>query len=148
MALSGCAAQSLPDEEQILKLEDDWARALKTKDRQLLDQIVAQDFTFIEPDGTVKKRDEYLTDRSSDAADIESFESTEVKARVYGTSALVSGVAHITERRQGHRYRFSLRWKELWLKDTGRWQVLAGQATPVNADWDSPFIIGTEPRRE
>jgi hypothetical protein len=29
------AQQPLPDEKQILKLEDDWARALKTKDSQL-----------------------------------------------------------------------------------------------------------------
>jgi len=48
------AQQPLPDEKQILKLEDDWARALKTKDRHVLDAIVAGNFTFIEPDGTVK----------------------------------------------------------------------------------------------
>jgi hypothetical protein len=35
------AQQPLSDEKKILKLEDDWARALKTKDRQLLDRIVA-----------------------------------------------------------------------------------------------------------
>ena len=148
IALSGCAAQSLSDAEQILKLEQDWVRALEAKDRQALDQIVAQDFAFIEPDGTLKTRNEYLTDRSSDLADIESFEISEVKTRVYGTSALVSGVAHITERRQGNRYRFSLRWKELWLKNTGRWQVVASQATPVNAHWDSPFIIDTQSRNK
>jgi hypothetical protein len=34
------AQQPLSNEKQILKLEDDWARALKTKDRQLLDTIV------------------------------------------------------------------------------------------------------------
>ena len=45
------AQQPLSDEKQILKLEDDWARALKTKDRQLLNAIVARNFTFIEPDG-------------------------------------------------------------------------------------------------
>ena len=143
LGLSGCTR--LPsDEEQILKLEDDWIRGLETRDRQLLDQIVAKDFTFIEPNGTVLGRDEYLADRSSDIADVESFTSSEMKVRVYGTSALVSGVAHITERRRGNRYRFSLRWKEFWLKDAGRWQVLAGQATPVNANWDEPFVIGTE----
>ena len=141
---AACAVEPLSDEQQILKLEDDWVRALETRDRQLLDRIVAQDFTFIEPDGTVKARAEYVADRSSDLADIESFEIDEVKARVYGTSALVSGVAHITERRQGNRYRFSLRWKELWIKDTDLWQVLAGQATPLNARWDEPFIIGAE----
>jgi Domain of unknown function (DUF4440) len=74
------AQQPPSDEKQILKLEDDWARALKTRDKQLLDGIVAANFTFIEPDGTVKNRAEYLADRSSDVADIELFELGDLKS--------------------------------------------------------------------
>ena len=135
------AQQPSLDERQILKLEDDWARALKTKDRQILDMIVAPNFTFIEPDGTVKNRDEYLADRSSDIADIESFELADLKVSVFENCALTSGLSKITERRQGKRYRFSLRWKELWLKDNRQWQVVASQATPVNPAWDAGFVI-------
>ena len=133
--------QAPSDEKQILKLEDDWARALKTKDKQLLDAIVAPNFTFIEPDGAVKNRDEYLADRSSDIADIESFELNGLKVSVFENCALASGVSKIAERRQGKRYRFSLRWKELWLKDNGKWRVLSSQATPVNPAWDTGFVI-------
>jgi hypothetical protein len=43
------AQEPLSDEKQILKLEDDWVRALETKDWKLLDMIVARDFTFVEP---------------------------------------------------------------------------------------------------
>jgi ketosteroid isomerase-like protein len=138
------AQQPSSDEKQILKLEDDWARALKTKDRQLLDAIVAPNFTFIEPDGTVKDRDDYLADRSSDIADIESFELGDLKVSVFENCALTSGVSKITERRQGKRYRFSLRWKELWLKHNGRWRVVASQATPVNPAWDAGFVVNNE----
>jgi ketosteroid isomerase-like protein len=135
------AQQPLSDEKQILKLEDDWARALKTKDRQILDALVASNFTFIEPDGTVKDRDEYLADRSSDIAAIDSFELADLKVSVFKNCALASGLSKITERRQGKRYRFSLRWKEMWLKDNGSWQVVASQATPVNPAWDAGFVI-------
>jgi hypothetical protein len=138
---SGYAQEPLSDEKQILKLEDDWVRALETKDRKVLDKIVARDFTFIEPDGTVKNRAEYLADRSSEVADIESFENVDLKVEVHGTSAVASGVAKITERRKGNRYRFSLRWKELWLKRNGKWQALVSQATPINPNWDEAFII-------
>ena len=135
------AQQPLSDEKQILKLEDDWVRALKTKDRQILNAIVARNFTFIEPDGTVKDRDEYLADRSSDIAAIDSFELADLKVSVFKNCALASGLSKITERRQGKRYRFSLRWKEMWLKDNGSWQVVASQATPVNPAWDAGFVI-------
>jgi len=111
------------------------------KDRQLLDVIVATNFTFIEPDGTLKNRDEDLADRSGDIADIESFELADLKVNVFENCALTSGLSKITERRQGKRYRFNLRWKELWLKDNGKWRVVASQATPVNPGWDAGFVV-------
>ena len=95
----------------MLKLEDDWVRALVTHDRDVLDKIVAPGFTFIEPDGTVKNRAEYLADRSSNEAETESFQNDQLKVEVFGNSALASGLATIIERRDGKRYRFSLRWK-------------------------------------
>jgi len=64
---------------------------------ELLDAIVASNFTFIEPDGMVKNRDEYLADRSSDTADIESFGLADVKVSVFENCALASGVSKITE---------------------------------------------------
>ena len=51
MIASIYAQQPPSDEKQILRLENDWARALKMKNKQLLDAIVALNFTFIEPDG-------------------------------------------------------------------------------------------------
>lgn len=141
MTASAHAQEPLSDEKQILKLEDDWGRALQSRDRRILDRIVARDFTFIEPDGTVKKRAEYLADRSSDATVTESFVLADLEVRVFGNSALASGVATVRERRQEKRYRFRLRWKELWRKENGRWQVVASQATPVNPKWDIGFVI-------
>ena len=135
------AAEAPSDEKQILKLEDDWTRALEKHNREGLNKILAREFTFIEPDGSVISRDAYLADRSSTDADIASFEIADVKMRVFGDSALVIGIAKIAERRQGKRYHFSLRWKEFWLKEGGNWKVLAGQATPVNLKWDVPFIV-------
>jgi hypothetical protein len=116
-------------------------RALEKQDREGLNKILAREFTFIEPDGSLINRDDYLADRSSNASDTESFEIADVKVRVFGDSALVTGISKITERRQGNRYRFSLRWKELWVREAGKWKVLAGQATPVNAKWGAPFVV-------
>jgi ketosteroid isomerase-like protein len=141
MRASAYAQGPLSDEKQILRLEDDWARGLETRDRKLLDKILARDFTFIQPNGTIKNRDEYLVDRSSDIAHAESFQNTDLKVSVFGNWALASGVAKITERREGKRYRFRLRWKEMWLKDEGGWRVFASQATPVNPNWDTGFVI-------
>ncbi len=140
MAAFAAKAADLSDEKQLLKLEDDWVQALTRHDRQVLDKIVAPSFTFIEPDGTLKNRREYLADRSRDSYENEEFENVDLKVQVMGNFAIASGLAKITERRQGKRYRFRVRWKEMWTKDNGSWQVLTSQATPVNPNWDADFV--------
>jgi hypothetical protein len=101
MTASAYAQGPLSDEKQILRLEDDWVRGLETRDRKLIDKILARDFTFIEPDGTIKNRDEYLADRSSDSVETEAFENVDLKVHVLGNFAVASGLAKITEPRQG-----------------------------------------------
>lgn len=132
---------SSSEEKEILRLEVAWVRALQTKDRKGLDVILGEEFTFIEPDGSVLNREAYLAERGGNPSENDSFENTDIKVSVFGTSAMASGLATVSERRLGKRYRFQLRWKELWLKGRNGWRVQSGQATPVNPQWDEPFGI-------
>ena len=127
------------DERQILALEEAWVRALEAEDHAALDRIVASDFTFIEPDGSLLNREAYLADRGSNPAEIRSFEISEMVVRVLGDTALVTGLSTIDESLAGKRYKYKLRWKEMWVKRSRSWQVLAGQATPVNGAWNASF---------
>jgi len=141
VAAPASGAEPLSDEKQILKLEDDWVQALVSHDRDVLDRIVAPSFTFIEPDGTLKNRAEYLANRSSNEAETESFQNDQLKVKVFGNFALASGLATIMERRDGKRYRFSLRWKELWRKEV---RDMAGPCVASYAcepKLDAPFVI-------
>src|SRR6266853_1877658 len=103
VAAPASRAEALSDEKQILKLEDDWVQALVSHDRDVLDRIVAPSFTFIEPDGTLKNRAEYLANRSSNEAESESFQNDQLKVKVFGNFALASGLATIIEQRDGKR---------------------------------------------
>lgn len=138
-AIASAAESPLIDQHQILALEDEWISALEAEDRIALDRIIAADFTFIEPNGTLLNRAAYLQDRANNAAEIHSFKGSEMLVRVFGNTALVSGLSTIDESLAGKRYKYQLRWKEMWVKEAGSWKVLAGQATPVNAAWNAPF---------
>jgi len=138
-ALACAAEPPLNDERQILALEEAWVSALETENRAALERIVAPDFTFIDPDGALLDRAAYLADRANNPAEIHSFEASEMLVRVFGDTALVAGLSTIDESLAGKRYKYQLRWKEMWVKRAGSWQVLAGQATPVNAAWNTPF---------
>jgi len=131
----------LTDERQILVLEEAWARAVEMHDRAALERIVASDFTFIAPDGRVMTRAAYLAEQASGPADIHSFELSEMLVRVLGSTALVSGLSTIDESIAGKRCQYQVRWKDVWIKREGAWQVLSGQTTPVNSAWNSGFIF-------
>lgn len=139
LAIASAAGTPVTDERQILALEEAWVRALETEDRAALERIVASDFTFIEPDGSLLNRNAYLADRANNPAEIHAFEGSEMIVRILGDTALVTGLSTIDESLAGKRYKYKLRWKELWVKRRGSWQVLAGQATPVNATWNASF---------
>jgi hypothetical protein len=62
MATPVFGAGPLSDEKQILKLEDDWGRALVTHDRDVLDRLVAPGFTFIQHFGMIRSRPRCWTD--------------------------------------------------------------------------------------
>jgi ketosteroid isomerase-like protein len=138
-AIASAAESPVTDQRQILALEEAWGSALESEDHAALDRIIASDFTFIEPDGTLLKRAAYLADRSNNPAEIHSFKISEMLVRVFGSTALVSGLSTIDESLAGKRYKYQLRWKEMWVKEAGSWKVLAGQATPVNAAWNAAF---------
>jgi len=132
------SSQPLSDKETekiIMGLEDQWAEALRTDNKALFDKILANNFTFIDPDGQVRDRASYLKDRSVNDRQTDSFEIADLKVTPYGNAALVSGLSTAKEIRNGKIYRFRLRWKELWIQENGQWKVVSGQGTPVNPNW-------------
>jgi ketosteroid isomerase-like protein len=131
----------LTDERQILGLEEAWARAVEMHDRAALERILASEFNFIAPDGRLMTRAAYIAEKASGSADIHSFELSEMLVRVFGSTALVSGLSTIDESIAGKRCQYQIRWKDVWIKRDGAWQVLSGQATPVNAGWNSVLIV-------
>ena len=134
--------QSKPGDVQIIQnLEEQWVNALVKDDSAAIATFLAKDFTFIEPDGSIKNRNEYLADRGNNLFETLSFNNSELKVSVYEDAALVSGLASIKEKYRGLTYKYQLRWKEMWIKENGGWKVLAGQATPVDSSYLSNFIV-------
>ena len=86
LVASANAGELRSDEKQALRLEDEWVRAMNVKDRKALDRILAPEFTFIEPDGTIKERAEYLADRTNEVVETESFDNADLKISLFGTT--------------------------------------------------------------
>ena len=121
------------DEEQLKKIEEDWATAYVKRDKAFLQRITSDDFAFIGPDGNMVKKDEYVKSMDGDTV-FTAFKVDELKVRVYGDAAVVLGIASITAKAQGEdesgRYSFT----DVFVKQKGEWKAVSGQVTAVARD--------------
>src|SRR5947209_8490529 len=96
-AVSGQAKSGKDSVEQILiQMEHDWSDADLHKDAMALKRILADDWIGIDFEGTVLNKEEALRGVVSDSGSLESTVLRNMKVRVYGNTAVVTGVDNET----------------------------------------------------
>jgi Domain of unknown function (DUF4440) len=78
-------------EQELLQLEQEWANALVRSDTTKLGHIMAEGWEAIIPSGEVWTKETFLMLLKTGALAIESAENADVKVRVYGDAAVVTG---------------------------------------------------------
>jgi ketosteroid isomerase-like protein len=136
LASSGVwAADSSPgaDEQQLKKIEQNWADAYVKRDSAVVQRIVADDFAFIGPDGNMVNKAEYVKSISGDTV-FTVFKLDDLKVRVYGDAAVVNGLATITAKTKGEDESGKYSFTDVFVKQKGEWKAVSGHVTPVAKD--------------
>lgn len=121
------------DEQELLRLQQEWCRAEVAGDVRTVDRLLADEYVLTLSDGTLMPKAAYLRDiQSKDTRSVAmSVEGT--KVRLYGDMALVKGIVKWTEPGgKRHENLFS----ETWLKRDGRWQCLATHQSEIGPTID------------
>jgi len=119
-------------EQELIKLENEWAEAWVKSDVAFQDRITADDYTWISDWGDVfTKADNIAVLKSGDGV-IESWVLTEMKVRVYGDAAVVTGLSTIKETFKGQDISGQERWTHSWIRLDGRWQCVAAQSSEIS----------------
>ena len=114
-----------------MKMERDAAAALTKRDVTGFDAIFADDATFTGPDGAVQTKAQLLADVKSGALAIQSTEISDLKVHVFGESA-VATYATTDKGKYKHRdISARYRWTDVFVRRGGKWQIVAGQDTPI-----------------
>ena len=125
-------AKEPPKTEAVIqKLEHEWADAVKRRDVEKIDRLEADDFAFTGPGGVVWSKARALETIKSGDLEIDSFELSDVKVRLYGDTAVVTFRVLWTGRFRGLDISGPQRMTDVWVKRAGRWQCVASQSTPV-----------------
>ncbi len=116
-------------EQALIQMEHDWSRADTEKDAATLDRILADDWIGIDFEGTVLTKPQALRDINSGSASLESTVLSDMKVRIYGNTAIVTGTD--TEKSEYHGKDSSGKylWTDVFVFRNGRWQAVSSQST-------------------
>src|SRR5436309_5671064 len=112
-------------EETIRNLDNERIQAQIHADAAALDRIYAVDFIGVGPSGTVRTKPQVLLDFTSGELKFESITTDEVQIRVYGNTAVETGLSTMIGQDKGKTVPRDTRFTRVWVKQQGHWRLVA-----------------------
>lgn len=134
VTLLGVALPSRADDRSdLLALEARWNQALVDQDISTLETILADDFVFVAPDGSVTGREALLGFVRNRTVTVDPFVTEEVSVRTYGDTAVVIGRFTQTIRRGEQHQTTTYRYTDVYVRDAGAWRAVSAQSAIIPA---------------
>ncbi|CAN5432917.1 hypothetical protein BH10ACI1_BH10ACI1_20130 [soil metagenome] len=124
----------MDDENELVKLSNDWMRAWQEDNRIILEEILADDFTLTSAlsTGELVSRQMWL-DLAGTQIKGKYFNFDEIKVRVYGNAAVVNSIFIQEATAFGKDWSGKFLLTDVWIKKNDRWQVVARHSSrPVS----------------
>src|SRR5690348_4858017 len=111
-------AQSAQDSDsaRVLTLENLWNQAEVAKDASALDHLLADDFTYVDIDGSLQNKAEFLNSIQHPVEHIDMIGNDSLKTRVYRDTVIVSGTYHEKGTLNGKPYLHHGRFTDTWVR--------------------------------
>ena len=116
-------------QEELLKLENDFARAVTNNDAGAVDGFLADDWIIVDPDGGIIDKARFLGVIKSGALSHEMMESADLRVRLYGNTAVVTGLTTTKGKFMGQDFTSCERATDIFVKQNDRWQCVFTQLT-------------------
>ena len=125
-------AQGSDPAAKILALENKWNLAYKQRDVAAMTSLLADDFIITVEDGNTYSKTGYIAHAGDSRTKVEVSELLDMKVRMHGNTAIVTGQYHEVGTDKGKGYEYHDRLTDTWMFLDGRWQVVASHySVPV-----------------
>ena len=109
----------------IRAMEIKWTEAYKERRVDLLYSLLADDFIITIEDGSIFSKVGYISHSADTSVRVEIAELSDLKVRMHGDTAVVTGAYHEKGDSNGKPYEYRDRLTDVWMKVGGKWQVIA-----------------------
>jgi ketosteroid isomerase-like protein len=116
-------------EEELLKLEKEFAQAIVSNDLEGIGRLVADEWIIIDPNGDIVERTRFFEVIKSGALTHDLMESEDFRVRVYGDGAVVTGITRTKGKFMGQEFSTQERATDVFVKRDGRWQCVLTHLT-------------------
>lgn len=121
-----------PDEQaRILTLESAWNQAVQQKDASALKMLLAPDLVYVEYDGRLMNKAQYLNSVQSPSLQPVRIVNESTDVRLYGAVAVVNGVCREDSTKNGKPYTFRERFTDTWIRRGDSWVCVASESTLI-----------------
>jgi ketosteroid isomerase-like protein len=129
---AGVGAQDVQSDQQILiELERQWDRAFRSRNVEVLDRVLAEDFIATYGDGQRGDKAKELALATEFDQQVDSSRLDEFIVRIYRDTAVVLFTQHLVGPVQGKPTDVTYRYIDVWVIRDGRWQCVTSQSTRV-----------------
>jgi ketosteroid isomerase-like protein len=126
------AAQEKSDAANIRAMELQWTESYKQRQVETLASLLAEDFVITVEDGNTYSKTGYISHSAEPSVQVEVAEMSDLKVRMHGNTAVVTGSYHERGKSDGKPYEYHDRLTDVWMKVGGKWQVVASHySVPV-----------------
>jgi ketosteroid isomerase-like protein len=120
-------------EQQLIKMEQDWAQATLKRDTQALDRFEADEYVYNIDSMKGTKKDD-LADAKSGDFSADSLDEADMTVRVFGDAAVVTGKVTLRNGKyKGKDVSGDYSFTDTWVRKNGHWQVVASHSSKIQS---------------
>ena len=120
-------------EQAVLKADNARFAAMLSADTAALEKLLADELSYTHSNAQVQDKAAFISDIKTGKIKYVTIEPTDQKARVFGSTAIVTGGASVHVVQNGNDLTFKIRYTNTHLNRGGAWQMVAWQATRLPA---------------
>jgi ketosteroid isomerase-like protein len=121
--------QESDEENAVLQAERDLATCYLNGDAGAITWGVMEDYTLTNSTGKITTRVDDLDEARKKDPKYEVFENHDMKVRIHGDTAVVTGRRHTKGIAGGKPFDSKFQFTDTFVKDAGRWRLLAGHVS-------------------
>ena len=117
------------NEQMIIDLDRKRMTAMAEKDIATLNELIADDLVYTHSTARLDTKKSLIGNMESGTAVYTTLEPSNVKAQVFGDTAILTGEAQIGVTSNGVPMSFAVRFTDVWVRRAGAWQMVNWHST-------------------